>query len=65
MDYWKFQKVSLQMNFTFFWAIVVLSLLKNISFALNIIVILWFEIKTNDAKIYFSITFFVFVIDYR
>ena len=65
MDYWKFQKVSLQMNFTIFWVIVVLSLLKNISFALNIIVILWFEIKTNDAKIYFSITFFVFVIDYR
>ena len=65
MDCWKYSKVSLQLNFTSFWVIVVLSLLKNISFALNIIVILWFEIKTNDAKIYFSITFFVFVIDYR
>jgi hypothetical protein len=53
------------MNFAIFWVIVVLSLLKNISLALNIIVILWFEIKTNDAKIYSSITFFVFVIDYR
>ena len=65
MDCWKYPNVSLQMNFTIFWVIVVLSLLKNISFALNIIVILWFEIKTNDAKIYSSITFFVFVIDYR